>query len=979
MRTSRSLRCLAFSTAAACLGCGGSDNDQPAAQPVADGGSGTDAAGDGSESSHGDKIEIDALPSGIPPWVVFTQAGTSAPMSDNKLQNPDCESVQAAALQAWTAYESGYVAAIGEGHSGNAIKLVRAQGDTANHGAYQTVQLNQTAPRPVYFSGWSKATDVTGDPDSASSIYLDISYVSKAEDPQNGCEKTADESCSLYGQIPDPRFDTGTHDWQHREGFAVPAYPIKQVGFYVLLRGDHSGTVLYDDLELKEVDAGILTFDGQLVSTQKPSTPYAGGEPLTLATGDGLGLSIAAHGVVAQSLMLDGADILHKEFDYGSGFIVHEADADTWWAVGGSAGKGPLEGNPGSVVQQSALTALDLTFQATWEPSADRIRIRAEVSSTKAVDRALTLYFALPMETAGWSWGDDIRRSRPIGKIDELSNLTSFWGTGDLGATGKFSRYPFGTVYSADRGLAIGMPLDQTRIARLVHNPVTRQLYAAFDLGISADTVKFPSKASAEIVLYRTSHGSAQEGFRSALQGFQDRFPEHFVRRIPPAEEGIWVAFADLSQMVHGAGESVEDFHVGVHEIGGVSQVGFDDQHGIRSLRYIMEPASTWLQIKDSAVDPNDKAQVVAYLQKLYQSGTEQEKREAEKTLSSSIYDRDGTMAYDPYTSGPPWCSGPCALFYLSPDPDIQEAPYTVNQATFYWNAEAKGAYSSTPGLDGEYLDSFVMEAKRGDFRRSHFAAADIPLTFTKELPRAVITPVIFSTLELTRWLRPQIPLGKFLIANGMLIGVPWGAELFDYMGQEIDWIEDVGGQWQVVPEDDWLLSYRRSMAGQRPYGFLMNTNFDNMSNAMVERYMQICLFYGIYPSMFSHNASEGNYFETQALYGRDRALFKKYIPMIRTLNEGGWRPLTLASTSVDTVYLERFGQSPSSLRFTLRNTSDQAQTATVSVDRARLGIPGAFTVKSMLLGSPDVAVAAGASSFEVSLPAGEIEAVEVQ
>jgi hypothetical protein len=286
--------------------------------------------------------------------------------------------------------------------------------------------------------------------------------------------------------------------------------------------------------------------------------------------------------------------------------------------------------------------------------------------------------------------------------------------------------------------------------------------------------------------------------------------------------------------------------------------------------------------------------------------------------------------------------------------------------------------YTSHPGLDGEYIDSFVMEAERGDFRKSHFAAADRPLTFTFDAPHAVVEPLIFSTLEFTRWLRPQLPPGKFLIANGMLIGVPWGAELFDFMGEEINWIDQVAGQYQVVPDSDAMLSYRRTMAGQRPYGFLMNTNFDNMSKDRVERYMRICLFYGIYPSMFSQDASGGNYFATESLYNRDRDLFKRYIPIIQTINSGGWRPLTLATASSDALYVERFGQWPDSLRFTLRNMSDQPLAASVNIDRARLGVSSAFTVHSMVAGTADSVVAAGASSFTVTLPAGEIEAVQL-
>jgi hypothetical protein len=905
--------------------------------------------------------------------VVFTLAGESTPKSANKLANADFEVTDGpTVMPSWTPFEGGYTAGLNVGKTGNAIMLERAPGDTQARGAWQSVELNQTKAMPIHFSGWSKAEGLTGDPDSKASIYLDIAYVTKAEDPQNGCEKTADESCSLWGQVPSPLFDTGTHDWQYREGFAMPAYPIKRVTFYLLLRGDHAGKLLFDDVSLEQVEADIVQFDGRLVASSKPSAQYTGGATIPLATGDGLGVTLWSEGGAASGVTLDGADVFHEEFDYGSGFILHEAGAEEWWAPGGEV---TLTGN--QATQTAVVTPLGMKLQATYVADADRLRIHAEVTSTTAADRAVTVYYALPIKTVGWSWGDDIRRSRPVGRVAELTNQTSYWGTGSLGATGEFSRYPFATVFDDTRGIAMGYPLDQTRIARLVHNPATRQLYVAFDVGMAADAAKMPSKATVELVLYRTRPTGVDHGFRAALAGFHDRYPEHFKRRIPAEEEGIWVAFADLSKVQNEAGESIDDFHIGFHE-GSVSHVAFDDQHGIKTFRYVAEPASTWQQITDSAVDPHDKQQVKAWLDNLYQTGDASQKLKAEKTLSSAVYERDGTLAYKGYDDGPSWCKGKCALFYLNADPDVSEPPYVANQAAYFWNAETKATYTKTPGLDGEYIDSFLMEAKRGNFRRSHFNAADIPLTFTHDAPQAVVTPIVFSTLEFARWLRPQIPQGKYFIANAVLIGVPWGAELFDFMGQEIDWVKQDAGVYRIEPEADWLLSYRRSMSAKRPYGFLMNTDFAHLSKEMVERYMRLCLFYGIYPSMFSHNAADANYFATPSLYQRDRSLFKQYIPLIKALNKGGWEPMTFARASDPGVYVERFGSWPGTLYFTLRNTTDKAVTVTLQIDRASLGLAGVVKADFLLSGAADATIAGSSSELTVTMPAGEVEAIRI-
>ena len=87
-----------------------------------------------------------------------------------------------------------------------------------------------------------------------------------------------------------------------------------------------------------------------------------------------------------------------------------------------------------------------------------------------------------------------------------------------------------------------------------------------------------------------------------------------------------------------------------------------------------------------------------------------------------------------------------------------------------------------------------------------------------------------------------------------------------------------------------------------------MNTRYENFPTNLVEKYFQRCAFYGFYPSMFSHNASENVYWQNPDWYNRDRYLFKKYIPMIKRMAESGWQPITRARCKNDKVLLEQFG-----------------------------------------------------------------------
>jgi hypothetical protein len=92
---------------------------------------------------------------------------------------------------------------------------------------------------------------------------------------------------------------------------------------------------------------------------------------------------------------------------------------------------------------------------------------------------------------------------------------------------------------------------------------------------------------------------------------------------------------------------------------------------------------------------------------------------------------------------------------------------------------------------------------------------------------------------------------------------------------------------------------------------------------------MKRALAYGMFPGFFSHNASQGHYFTRPELYNRDRPLFKKYVPLCKRVAEAGWEPVTLARSSDEHVYVERFG----TRYLTLFNDSPEQRTTTIRLD----------------------------------------------
>ncbi len=168
-------------------------------------------------------------------------------------------------------------------------------------------------------------------------------------------------------------------------------------------------------------------------------------------------------------------------------------------------------------------------------------------------------------------------------------------------------------------------------------------------------------------------------------------------------------------------------------------------------------------------------------------------------------------------------------------------------------------------------------------------------------------------------------------------------------MGTETNWVRE--GRYE--PVSDAQMSLWRTMACRKPYLLLMNTNYDTFTPEMVEKYFQRSLFYGIFPSMFSHNAAENPYWRNPNWYNRDRPLFKKYVPLVKSVAEAGWQPVTGATCDNPGIFVERFGpDAGGAVYLTLMNERAQPQKGTVTVDTAALGLNGRLAVQELVLGT---------------------------
>ena len=833
------------------------------------------------------------------------------------LKNGGFEGGVGTAIPDWQPFQSGYDVDRQTKRSGDQSLRCDNANTTTKRGAMATITLNQKIAAPVILTGWSRADSVSGVRNSDYSIYADVEYADGT--PQWGFFTP---------------FRTGTHAWERRQVAIFPQKPIQSIAVFALFR-NHAGTAWFDDFYAREL-SGPNVFDSQRIAP--PTKHTEKGPTLQIVAKDGLGLTFSASGAVVG--VQSGWAALPSQT--AGGFFARDVSED-----------GPLiplrgvatKRKDGGLQISGANGDLQTRYTLKITPERDGLAIDGEITDVNRSNRALTVYLALPVDATGWQWGADIRNAETMTPNREYTNQTRV----NVGATGGMSRYPFAVISNDAQGIGIANQQDWPSVYRIFYNGAARQFVIAWDFALTK-TLTWPAyNARFRCNLFRLPPSVARWGFRAAAQKFYALYPEGFTRR---AAGGIWLPFTDPAKI-----ESPEDFGFAYHE--GDNSVAGDDLRNILSFRYT-EPSTYWLPMppemprtyenalalitknaeRDAPANPNSKPQNPKSVDF------------ARAVLNSGTWDEDGKFNLE--FRNEPWTNG--AVFPLNPNPELLATPekptkgllsYNFDLAAKLYGKDAKGT------LDGEYLDSLEGWADTLDFRPSNLAALPYPPPFDTESRRAVV-PQWFAAHTFVRFLRDDLHnRNKMLFANSVPIRFSIFAPLLDVMGIEVNWL-DANGNWR--PEDDATLNYRRTLSGKKPYVLLMNTDFNKFTSEFVERYFQRSLFYGMFPSMFSANAADHAYWETPAWFNRDRPLFKKYIPLIKTVSVAGWEPVTYARSSNPAVFVERYGTH----LFTLRNDSVAPQSAVVTIDAAALGLKAPLKVRNLLTGRETAAEFAG-------------------
>ncbi|MFH1084243.1 MAG: hypothetical protein V1772_00570, partial [Chloroflexota bacterium] len=759
--------------------------------------------------------------------------------------------------------------------------------------AVQKVTLNQAYAKPIYVGGWSKALNGPGGCKMTYSLYVDIMHT-------DGTQAYSPYYC----------YSGGTHDWEYVEKVIAPEKAVAWVQIWTMFQSS-AGKAWFDDLLVGEYLGDIRQFDGYQVLYGAPSAPpWAGSEVLRVQSGDGLELGLTAAGGLPVSLRADGRELLDAAAVHAGGFFVRDVAADSDWIHLG----GQVQHQGEALVFRGADAALALTLEATIRPGADHLLLDYALQDTAGRARAISVYFALPIAPAGWTWWKDIRTSAAATAATEHTfTLATNWG-----ANGRMSHYCLSAL-SGPTGLALAYPMDRPVVSRFAYNSATRQYYFTAELGLAPQTQP-PGRADVRLLLYK--HDPAW-GFRAAFSKYASIYPGFFVKRV--ADEGVWVAHADLDPILN-----VGDFGIKFHETGNSRVYAYDDSVNAYTLRYLTEPWGYWLRVPTN-VSLSDYDAVMAHVRSQLSASAINDRRWAEAILSSGAFTTAGRYLYE--GSDQPFASH-VAAFTLNGDPSLVVPGYTHTKATQSWSANRLEPYYHPEWgiLDGDYIDSFESHGLDSNFRVEHFAASAHPLTFDTATQRVVL-PHIFSSYELAKQISGDVRgLNRYVMANSVLLRWAFPSHLFDILGSERSWIQSG----RFLPDMDSLLNLWRTFSYRKPYVVLQTGDLPSLTPALVETYFQYAAFYGVYPGFFTHDGGVTNYWSRPDWYERDRAAHLKYIPIIKALNQAGWEPITAARSSVPQVYVERYGGGKT-FYLAVRNSSDGAVATGILVDLARL------------------------------------------
>lgn len=765
-------------------------------------------------------------------------------------------------------------------------------------------------------SGYSKAENVTR---TVGTEYYSYSIVASVG--------FADGTSKDYSTT----FSYGTYDWEYREtNFTITKAPVNMT-VYVFLRSPAQGIAYFDDVSLVKGNADTYTFYDRPIL--KEALDNASSSSKTFSTDDGLSISVGDSSI--SSVSVNNKDLTSSG---ASGFLLRDVASNTHSGVyaldGDISSSGKYSGNQ---------SELGLSVEASFTEKENCISVSGVVRDVthNANGRAVELSFALPIKGKGKTWSSAIDEQMLISTGDNRCVYHSY-APGNMEIVDwdseKHSYSPVSALYNDQYGISISVGMDFPSYWILEYNAGTENYVVTYQLGITEES---PDSARFAFDIYLLNNPSW--GYRSALEKYKDIHPYYYTVR--EKNHGLWNAWIDLTGV-----SNISDFNIRFKENDGdARKTGMQEVlRGIKGYYYI-EPGDWWV----SDIRSNDREELLAHFSELAKGDTSQlSTRQAIASLFCTGTDINGNLNANPVSVG--WCTNGTQV-HVNSNPAL---PGRYNFYNLFYNESLKKVLfnrnymTGTAVFDGIYLDELNgWWLGNANFNKEHFRYTTVPLTYSPDykspmLHRASTTWEFVS--EISNSLHSD---GKTVMANKAVEKNVFYMPLVDVIGTE----QTAMSGSEYSPQSLSTLAVWRSMAYTKPFCILLSNDYDLFDHETMEKYICRCMTYGIFPSPHDNYNHNGQYFNDAAYYERDRDLFVKYMPSLKTISESGWEPVTAVTTNA-ALTVERFGtvSNIGSTYLVIYNEGKTDITSALQLDLAELGLTDGYTVTDMINGGSE-------------------------
>jgi len=696
-----------------------------------------------------------------------------------------------------------------------------------------------------------------------------------------------------------------------------------------------------------------LEFPGEDKTIPSPPTTRA---TTTISTTDGLSLTVDQTSGLVQGVSVGAAGLGSTT---PSAFSLHDRIPDTKVSDVG----GPLVSAGGSHSQTETVTSVETIISATYTEHSNHIEIRGTIDDTRSSDRAITVGYSLPVRfIPGWKFHYDMQRSDTIIEPNVYSADTSRYWVSGSGWRDYNSRYTLCAISDDNAGLAFGLPLDEYYRYWFDYDSNNELFSIYFDLGITnRATDHFDGNGSFSFIIFKLDE--PEWGFRSALDKYYDIYPWAFEKR--ETNEGLVVAFDDLrnaDEDQNGDGP-IEDFGIafwsGVDSGDGLEGQWLNNK-GIEIYSHCQEPGFKSISI--GSTTPT-YAEVENQLDNYYNAGGDA-RDQANAVFTSALF-KD--QAVDPRDYK---MAGTKAKFYQNTDPDVpyytdgpanhnhNQKDHKFKKIDYFYDHSSTAANSYQ--VDGMLMDSLEGSYYRQNYRDSHIQVTKNPPTFDVDSKNVTLVQPM-GMLEFLKDYQTYVhSKGDLSMANAAVWQVPHYEAYLDVSITEVTWADANGFALPADAHED--MAFKRSTCYQKQHCFLYDPDdFTWIDYEDTEKYMQFCLFYGIFPGMgndFNSMGENHSYFTDPYgtpgnewyMYNRDRDLFKKYVPLVQDISKAGWEPVTYGKTDDPEFLIERYGYKESDdLHFTVFNKGGAGTSTTITLDASDMGIKGNVHVRDLV------------------------------